>query len=657
MKKRKVLASAVCLALVGVGTASAAEVYELAPMTVTASRYEKEDVDVASSTQVISEEALQMTGQDNLQQALGFLDSVSYVGMGPNGSAVSSMTSKIVMRGVVDGTLVLVNGTPLNWRGKYNLEDIPADSIEKVEVIRGGGAVLYGSQATGGVINIITKKKLNNSVSVGLGNYGQQNYKVAAGLGDFSIAYNYGKWGDTGLISSTWPGSYKSGTTEMRHRFKGYEKHDLLASYAINDNMEFLYNHNESKNKYDYTFQRGKLESKLGGKTRYDRTYERDKDFIQLNLHDMSGWSGHLFYNRNTLKTNGTDYYSATGKKKDKGVTYPRDAYSKEKNLSYGYDVQKVWEEALQTFLVGTSFERNEYNDYAEDNRKRNIFSIFGSWDKKLSKKDNIVLSGRQTWTTGAAEDKNFHNFSGQFQYLHRLGEGESLYASVGQSFVLPMFSAMYNKANRPGGTLIGDPNLKPEKGMHYELGWKKEMEKHQYKAAFFVTRIKDNISYSKGTGANSDKSYAANEDFKNHGIELSMTEKATDSLTWHAGITYQDPKTKVNSEKIGAKTYWDREYGRFILNVGLSYEKNKWKASLQANYMADRVLSPSSKHSFDEKPYLLTALTVKYAPNSQNDIILTVNNILDRDDNIDHGSSHYGTVPTNFLLTYNYRF
>lgn len=79
-------------------------------------------------------------------------------------------------------------------------------------------------------------------------------------------------------------------------------------------------------------------------------------------------------------------------------------------------------------------------------------------------------------------------------------------------------------------------------------------------------------------------------------------------------------------------------------------------KMSLHANYMADRVLSPSNAHSFDEKPYLLTALTVKYMPNVKSDIVLTVNNILDRDDNINHGSSHYSTVPTNFLLTYNYR-
>jgi len=81
MKKNQLLAGAVLLSLAGWNGVAGADVYELAPVTVTASRYEKKDVSVASSTQVISEEALQMTGQDNLQQALGFLDSVSYVGM------------------------------------------------------------------------------------------------------------------------------------------------------------------------------------------------------------------------------------------------------------------------------------------------------------------------------------------------------------------------------------------------------------------------------------------------------------------------------------------------------------------------------------------------------------------------------------------------
>ena len=74
------------------------------------------------------------------------------------------MTSKIMVRGVQDGTLVLVDGIPMNMDGRYNLDDIPSDAIERIEVVKGGGSVLYGSEATGGVINIITKKQLRNKI-------------------------------------------------------------------------------------------------------------------------------------------------------------------------------------------------------------------------------------------------------------------------------------------------------------------------------------------------------------------------------------------------------------------------------------------------------------------------------------------------------------
>lgn len=652
MKKRlfcAVLAASACIGGMTAVHAESVPVYTLAPITVTAQRYEKKDVNIAASTQVVTHEELVQTGQQNVQQALSYLDGITYSGMGPNGTAVSSMTSKIVIRGVEDGTLVMVNGTPINWRSRYNLEDIPTESIERVEIVRGGGAVLYGSQATGGVINIITKKKMPNRVSVGLGNYGQQDYAVSANAGDFSFAYHYNKWGDVGLISSTWPSEkYHAGKIENRMRFKGSEKNDFLATYKISDNLDFLYNHDESANKWEYTFQKN-APAKIKGATRYQRKYERDKDFVQLNLHDLNGWSGHLFYNRNTLETHGTDFYSSSGSKKG----YPKSVWNKEKNLSYGYDGQKVWKEKTQTFLLGTSYERNEYYDYEDKDYSRNIFSFFGSWDKSLTDKDQLTLSARETWTTGAAEDKNYSNFSGQAQYLHKLNDNQSVYASIGQSFVLPAFAQMYSDGNRPGVNVVGDTSLKPEKGLHYETGWKYEGDKAQYKVALFATRIKDNITYSKS----GDKFYVMNEDFKNHGLETSVTVKSNDNFSWHAGLTWQDPKSKVTSEKKGAKTYWDRSYGRFLLNGGINYTKDKWAAALNATYLADRVLCPSSAHSFDEKPYLLTSMNVKYSPNDISDITLTINNILDREDNISHTSSHYSATPINWMLSYNYRF
>lgn len=103
------------------------------------------------------------------------------------------MTSKAVIRGVEKGTLVLVDGVPINQGGRYNLEDIPVESIDRVEVVRGGGAVLYGSEANGGVINIITKGKRANTVKAGFGNYGIQNYAASfqAGKLGFTAAYDH----------------------------------------------------------------------------------------------------------------------------------------------------------------------------------------------------------------------------------------------------------------------------------------------------------------------------------------------------------------------------------------------------------------------------------------------------------------------------------
>ena len=66
----------------------------------------------------------------------------------------------IGFRGVSkDNVAILVNGIPLNQDGNYDLESISTDIIDRIEVVKGGSAVLYGSNASAGVINIITNKK------------------------------------------------------------------------------------------------------------------------------------------------------------------------------------------------------------------------------------------------------------------------------------------------------------------------------------------------------------------------------------------------------------------------------------------------------------------------------------------------------------------
>lgn len=646
------------------GNASAADgtsdaVYSLNPVVVTATRYEKSDAEIPAATQTFTEEQIEQTGADNLQVALQYLDGVIDAGMGPNGTSVSSMTTKNVIRGVSNGTVVMINGTPINWRTNYNLENIPTSAVERVEVVRGGGAVLYGSQATGGVINIITKKTLPNEVKVGLGNKGRQEYAVTANAGDLSIAYTYNKWGKLGYVSSS-DSSIKPEKTrvpvEMKQRFFGSEKNDFLATYKLNDHADFLYNHDESASRWAYTYT-GITDpdyEDMNDHPRYIRRYENDKDFLQFNFHGLDGISGHVFYNYNTLKTHGTDYYSSTGKK----YAAPKAVRGQEKNKTYGYDVQKVWKSGCrkygnpdQTFLIGTSLVRETFENETSDTG-RNIISAFGSWERNLTAKDVLTLSGRGTWTTGGIQ--NFHNFSGQAQYLHKLDNTQSLYASVGQSFVLPTFSQMYSREQAGGiSNIIGNPDLKPQKGLHYEAGWKKEETNRQYKVALFTEKIDDNISYSGTSG----RWYAINEDFKNHGIEASIRGQEDNGFTWHAGLTWQDPKSKQTTEKTSAKRYWDRSYGRILLTGGVGYEKEKWTTALNFSYLADRVQSPLAAHSHSVKPYLLTSMTVKYSPNKSSDIMLAIDNLLNRKDIVSHTTSDYYATPRNFILSYRYKF
>lgn len=660
MYKGKLLTGAVLSVFMAgaYGNASAADgtsdaVYSLNPVVVTATRYEKSDAEIPAATQTFTEEQIEQTGADNLQVALQYLDGVIDAGMGPNGTSVSSMTTKNVIRGVSNGTVVMINGTPINWRTNYNLENIPTSAVERVEVVRGGGAVLYGSQATGGVINIITKKTLPNEVKVGLGNKGRQEYAVTANAGDLSIAYTYNKWGKLGYVSSS-DSSIKPEKTrvpvEMKQRFFGSEKNDFLATYKLNDHADFLYNHNESASRWAYTYT-GITDpdyEDMNDHPRYIRRYENDKDFLQFNFHGLDGISGHVFYNYNTLKTHGTDYYSSTGKK----YAAPKAVRGQEKNKTYGYDVQKVWDgNPDQTFLIGTSLVRETFENETSDTG-RNIISAFGSWERNLTAKDVLTLSGRGTWTTGGIQ--NFHNFSGQAQYLHKLDNTQSLYASVGQSFVLPTFSQMYSREQAGGiSNIIGNPDLKPQKGLHYEAGWKKEETNRQYKVALFTEKIDDNISYSGTSG----RWYAINEDFKNHGIEASIRGQEDNGFTWHAGLTWQDPKSKQTTEKTSAKRYWDRSYGRILLTGGVGYEKEKWTTALNFSYLADRVQSPLAAHSHSVKPYLLTSMIVKYSPNKSSDIMLAIDNLLNRKDIVSHTTSDYYATPRNFILSYRYKF
>ena len=167
MRKMKSLRNAVMLSMLatsvvwgGTAFANAADVqeFDLDTMVVTASRVETARVDTPAAISVITEEEMADQNYANISDALRNVPGVNVLGSGAKGSSMGQ--DKILINGD-ERVLVLVDGrrTNLGSSGNSSADWLPpVNAIERVEVLKGGGSALYGTDAVGGVINVILKK-------------------------------------------------------------------------------------------------------------------------------------------------------------------------------------------------------------------------------------------------------------------------------------------------------------------------------------------------------------------------------------------------------------------------------------------------------------------------------------------------------------------
>ncbi len=146
-------------------------------VTVTATRTEKDVMDVGRSVTVITPEQIKQAGCNTLAEVLSQQEGIFIDGAGQNPGAIQSL----FMRGADDNnTAIMIDGVPLNDpstdAGELDLSELSLADIDRIEIVRGSHSTLYGSSSIGGVINIITKKNykpgLHVSASVTGGEFG-----------------------------------------------------------------------------------------------------------------------------------------------------------------------------------------------------------------------------------------------------------------------------------------------------------------------------------------------------------------------------------------------------------------------------------------------------------------------------------------------------
>ena len=641
----------------GTGDDETLPTYSLGEVVVTATRTQKRDIDVPAATTVITAEDIKKSGAANASDALEKVNGFVYKSFGPNGAAMGAMTNEVNVRGLKGGALVLMNGNPIAWRGKYNLDQIPASQIERIEIVKGSGSVLYGSEAVAGVINIITKKKSTNEVHAGFGNYGQRSYGVTLGDDKFGFYYNYDKFGRRDKLTYT---EYEQARLHAQTRTDIYDivKQNMGVTYRVNPRLDFQVGYYETEGKYSRTITA--VDNTHGptaaqhiriGEPYNRRKYETKQYITQLNYRD-SKWKGSLFFNTGTLEFKGPSYFNSRT-----GLRTPNGRYhTREKNMTYGIDMQRTWRvNPKSTAILGVDLMHERFADIPTDvstgnaRYSRNNWGVFGQWEQRFDERNTGIFGLRETWTTGAARGQNYHNLSASAQWLHKLNRENSVYVNVSQSFVMPTFAQMYPNNDRQ----MAAPDLRPQKGVNYEIGWKQKHNGHSWKAALFHMRVKDNITAKVNRiGGRAEYQYT-NEDFRNIGLELSNEIQGTHGFSYNWGLTWQNPQTKSSKKMLG----WERTFGRIQLTGGVTYKKDKWTSSLSASYLADRVQSPSDAPAYRSKPYLLTTWNTTYAPDENSELSLRIDNVLNRNDTTMHSGSEYYVAPINYLLSYSYRF
>lgn len=632
--------------------------FMLDPMIVTAQRVDTKDLHTPASVEVYNKERIEKTGAANAYDVLQNTLGVMTQSQGFNGTSMGTMTSKVMIRGVEKGTLVMVNGVPMNLDGKYNLDDIPTESIERIEVVRGGGSVLYGSEATGGVINIITKKKFENSVGVAAGNFGKERYKISLGNEKFNIIAGLENRGRAEKMS----GVSTTGKKSVYDYGKG-ERKSLLWNLNIIDGLSFTHSYSKNRNQYEI---RTEGKAKIN---QYNKYKDTDNNFM-LN-YEKEGWKASLAYG---TQEKGYDQ----GKSLDH-----MNIYSWRKGHSTNANVQKQFDLGRNRLLLGTSFQREDIDLYSSEKKgkkgkpgtppldstyKRDVYSLYASYEMALGDKSNLFLNARETWATnitGRQTDKKtnkttvtdndmMRKFTPEVEYLYKFDENSSFYAKAGKSFRLPHLTQIYGN-----GVINPTLDLKPEQGTHYEMGYKLNRGNAAWRVSVFNYKIKDaidaDVQYDEDGSVSAVNYY--NEDNRDTGVEVSVNLKHNDNWSSNWGAMLHNPQAR-NIHTYGDNN-WHDMYNRYQFNGGVNYKMAKFAGSLTGNFVGNRT---STRASFKNpqrhiKPQFFTDLHLTYAPEANQKVWLHLNNLLDRLDVTSNSTSNYYSLGRNFMLGYEYTF
>ena len=556
--------------------------FALDDMVVTATRTESKMVDVPVNATVISAEKIADRHYLDVADALKDVPGATVIDSGEGADE-----KKIILNGD-ERVLVLVNGRRVNFdvgtmsRASYDLNQIPDVSlIERIEVVKGHGGALYGSDAVGGVVNIITKKMDHSygKVSMGFGSQQARDakamYTIKEGKTGVMVAASkykqgYYKYKDVADNSTKrWPGDTKFENEKVSLK--------LAQELTETSNLEFG---------YDF--------SKYSGISQYSVT-SPGPSLIDKKTNNI--------YMKYDWLMNDTDQgYLQVYRNK-----YEYDNFGKIDEKVTGFEAQQAISTAENNKLVvGASY------------RSSHVNAVTGSYNDKINNKalfvsDQWEFAPRWTLDAGVRYDK--HSTAGSKTTWSaglnkKFDENSHAYFNWGQVFKAPTLDDLYYYSVMEWGSSkyenYGNPNLKPEKGDTWTIGYgTKIADKTSVNISYFQSKLEDAIDWDTTNSDNASVSIVRNVDKqKKNGMELSVAHELNDNWDLEASYTY----IRVKNNEHGSGYVRDANYIPNMYRFGVRYHDDLWNADLFL-----RGGSGADKSAYVDSKYMTLDMSVAY--------------------------------------------
>ncbi|WP_241492105.1 TonB-dependent receptor domain-containing protein [Pseudomonas sp. TTU2014-080ASC] len=547
--------------------AYAEEPMELETVVVTAAGFEQSVKDAPASISVISAEELKKRSYTDVTDALKNVAGVQIIGGG--------VEQSISIRGMTAGyTLFLIDGRPVQGNDAFGIRGAqagtpinflpPIEAIERIEVIRGPASALYGSDAMGGVVNIITKKvgdTIRGSIT--------SEYTVADRKNDVNEnAFQTSAYVDLPLIPNVLAlqlngaihdqqESHFVGGSDSSASDPDYEKENIGGKLSWNINEDNLLTLGHTYSKQERTSNPGKSIAEDGTKS-YRESVKENYFLAHEGSYGSLNTNSYVNYDKSENKTS---LNATTGK----GITYDVltvntqgtyffDSHTVTAGLTHKYeDLKDGSSNGLKRPIVA------DPNAVVEMNRYQNSFFLEDSWS--MTDDFTLTLSGRYDDNQAFGD-----HFSPKVYGVYHINENFTLKGGVTSGFKAP---DLRNAANdyglsSMGGTVIGNPDLKPEKSLNKEIGLAYENFDWGLESTLtvYVTDYKDKVNRTgnicdtvnkvcewNGTiYPYEDRGYTANENVDEaelRGIEWTLDYKILDNLTYRHSYTFTETEQK----------------------------------------------------------------------------------------------------------------